>query len=372
MKIAAFVLVFLVAISGVYALSAALEQSKLIVHPEVGDTLVKTLAIHNKNSYPVALKVTTVDDPDVSLEIIDSVISLVPDEENNILFTLTATKAGTHNVKVCTQWSAPAQSNVGVCSTITVVATDNGFDALKSSVDSLESWKEGVDSQLDNFKAWLSYSQFGNVCDAVANKCDSQSTPTIRCRRDSDCGNSGFVEQPFCAANLVYQRYKSFSCNLAATSMSYCSSDKENKLVEDCPDYCSEGKCAECITSDECEEGKDCRNNKCQLPYLCTFRTNAINGNYVAGTWIAVDANNDQKLEGFGYASTSGILANCAGTLITRTPEGYPVMLKDNKVMVCVGSTGKWVEKHFFGASIEAITDSGSLEPFSSNHQEVC
>jgi len=72
------------------------------------------------------------------------------------------------------------------------------------------------------------------------------------------------------------------------------------------------------------------------------FQTNAVFGsysNYKSGTWVRVDANNDNVLEQFTYSSliTAGA---CPGTAKTTTPEGYVVKIYTgssgtNSVTIC-------------------------------------
>src|SRR3989344_2185527 len=68
----------------------------------------------------------------------------------------------------------------------------------------------------------------------------------IECGANSDCGSNGFVGEPFCQGNSVYQNYKSFTCNSAGTSQSYCSNNTYAQLKQTCGSNqtCQSGNCA--------------------------------------------------------------------------------------------------------------------------------
>ncbi|MFH1510046.1 MAG: hypothetical protein ABIF10_00015 [Candidatus Woesearchaeota archaeon] len=139
-----------------------------------------------------------------------------------------------------------------------------------------------------------------------------------------------------------------------------------------CPGKCNDGVCVECLSGADCNGG-NCVNNVCQQATgTCTFRTNAIAGNYASGTWIAVDTNNDGTLEGFGYSGTFGAAYSCRGTTIAQTPEGYNVTIESGKLYVCVPFDSKYVSKKYLESSATAVTSTSQTQPFTANNQEVC
>ncbi|MEK6872776.1 MAG: hypothetical protein AABW90_02065, partial [Nanoarchaeota archaeon] len=76
----------------------------------------------------------------------------------------------------------------------------------------------------------------------------------IKCSKDSDCGNDGFVDRLFCQNNDVYQNFKTFKCNNPNTVASYCSSNINSQLVQMCVsgEICSEGACI--LPKELCEQ----------------------------------------------------------------------------------------------------------------------
>ncbi len=60
-----------------------------------------------------------------------------------------------------------------------------------------------------------------------------------QCTQNSDCGTDGFVGDPTCSADDVYQDYRTYTCNNPGTKDSYCSHTDTLTLKEDCgEDYC--------------------------------------------------------------------------------------------------------------------------------------
>jgi hypothetical protein len=79
--------------------------------------------------------------------------------------------------------------------------------------------------------------------------------PVISCVEDSDCGKSGFLEEPICQKNNITQKYISYTCNNPNTTESFCSSEISNVTIEECTDSCSDGSCQEEIN---CYSDSDC------------------------------------------------------------------------------------------------------------------
>ncbi len=59
----------------------------------------------------------------------------------------------------------------------------------------------------------------------------------IECFSDLGCGTDGYIGNPFCQSNDVWQDYKTYECD------SYCSVSTAPKLIEVCPGGCTEGRC---------------------------------------------------------------------------------------------------------------------------------
>jgi hypothetical protein len=257
--------------------------------------------------------------------------------------------------------------------------------AIDARVTKLEEWKtsiaasfDSLSSNLHQLKNWLffwNYNATGNsVCNAVATECKA---PVIKCRANTDCGTDGYVGSPSCSGNTVFQSYVAFKCNNAGLSTAYCSNTTTSQLKTTCPKKCLNAACVDCLTAADCSAGQSCVNNVCQGTTpppsgKCSFRTNATNGKYGSGTWIAVDTNGDGKLEGYSYTSSSGLLIGCSGTLLAKTPQGYDVRIIGGKPYVCMPGGSEKVEKIYGAASTTAVTSSSPTAPYTANGQEVC
>ena len=70
----------------------------------------------------------------------------------------------------------------------------------------------------------------------------------IICTKDEDCGTDGFTGNLFCIGDDVFRFFKSFTCQKAGTSLSFCTDFSKEKIIQSCMFTCNGGVCAECIT----------------------------------------------------------------------------------------------------------------------------
>jgi len=136
----------------------------------------------------------------------------------------------------------------------------------------------------------------------------------ISCSSSSDCGNSGYVGDSFCSGGDVYKTYRTYTCNNAGTSSSYCSTSSSDKLMTDCASgqTCSNGSCGSNCTYhsyqqcsgnylywfNSCGVQEDliqycsngCSNNSCNTNNLTVQTNSATNTN-----------NNQATLNGYVY-----------------------------------------------------------------------
>jgi hypothetical protein len=249
----------------------------------------------------------------------------------------------------------------------------------ESRISVLENWMNQAETQLNAVTSWLFFWRYNatgkSVCDAVASECKAS---VIKCKANSGCGTDGYVGNPSCSGNNVFQSYVAYKCNNPGLSTASCSNTTTSQLKTACPKKCLNGACVDCLTAADCSAGQSCVSNVCQGTTpppsgVCSFRTNAVSGNYGSGTWIAVDVNGDGKLEGFGYYGSSGGLAACGGPTIAKTPQGYNVAVVSGRPQVCVPiAGGKVVQKNYYTASAAAVTSTSPTPPFIGNNQEVC
>lgn len=87
----------------------------------------------------------------------------------------------------------------------------------------------------------------------------------INCEYDSDCGENGFLGEPFCSNDDVFRLFRSYTCNFPGTSSSYCSHI-------DTPTFninCGEDSCgsfgANYCKNDDVYHSRTCSNRGCEL-----------------------------------------------------------------------------------------------------------
>jgi cysteine-rich repeat protein len=90
----------------------------------------------------------------------------------------------------------------------------------------------------------------------------------INCFSDIDCGEDGYIGQPYCQGDDVWQDYQEFLCSNPGTINSNCSSDIFPKLVENCSDKCINGQCVdiECYNNSDCDDINPLTYDECINP----------------------------------------------------------------------------------------------------------
>ena len=79
----------------------------------------------------------------------------------------------------------------------------------------------------------------------------------IACYTKADCGVDGFIGNNYCSVNGDAVRdFKTFTCNNPGSANSFCSSNTEQRLIDDCliNEMCTNGQC---IAKPQCSDGID-------------------------------------------------------------------------------------------------------------------
>ena len=92
------------------------------------------------------------------------------------------------------------------------------------------------------------FEEFIDSCDYG---CENGVCLEPECVIDDDCGTDGFIGDRFCIGEDAYQEYEEFSCG-----NNECSSEIDERRVEECAFGCSDGICnePECVEDNECED----------------------------------------------------------------------------------------------------------------------
>jgi hypothetical protein len=266
--------------------------------------------------------------------------------------------------------------SAGAVSAQTLEELETRIENLESSVGSLTSIVTGLVDQVNSMLAAFGIDAYGQCL--ISRFCEE---PQVACSLSSDCGTDGWVTGDYCLGDDVYRDHRAWGCDNAGTAQSQCTSTSTPTMREACSSRCLDGACVECLSSDDCVGEETCTDNMCvgdepAGPTECSFRTNAEDGVYRSGSWIAVDTNGDGTLEGFEYVGSTGALSHCGDVKLTETPEGYKVALDSyGRVMVCVPSVyqpDKVSWKKYWQTSGDAETSVDPTSPYTANGQEVC
>jgi hypothetical protein len=78
----------------------------------------------------------------------------------------------------------------------------------------------------------------------------------IVCNTDGDCGTNGWISEPYCNVDNVWQDYRTYTCHNGGTCSSSCSFSYTPTLKDSCPKTCLASPCEEgiCIANAGCKE----------------------------------------------------------------------------------------------------------------------
>lgn len=136
----------------------------------------------------------------------------------------------------------PTQTNQYVCS----ANSDCGANGLVGSptCQAGNVWQTNRVYTCNNPATFLSYCSQSNtpqLKESCSGDCLNGACIANSCNAASDCGTDGWVEQPYCNGNNVYQIQRTWSCTVPGTDS--CSFADISQLKESCTDSCSAGIC---------------------------------------------------------------------------------------------------------------------------------
>ncbi len=102
------------------------------------------------------------------------------------------------------------------------------------------------------------------IVEICQNGCTSGTCNTVNivCHNDSECGTNGFIGNPFCTNNDVFQSFITYTCNNPGQANSYCSNSSANQLKQDCGDN-SCGNWSNICMNNNVYRQRTCQNRGC-------------------------------------------------------------------------------------------------------------
>lgn len=122
-------LLILIMIGNVLAITAAIGNARMILRPEIGETLEKSILVKNTNNVTVDILLTASGDLKEDITIKDNNFTLEPGAEKKAYFTIEVTKSGTTESKINVQFTpVDGKNGAGLSSTIVVITNGTSLD----------------------------------------------------------------------------------------------------------------------------------------------------------------------------------------------------------------------------------------------------
>lgn len=109
-------------VGSVYAITGSIGNARMILRPDVGDTIERSILVKNVNDVAVDVKITVTGDLVDDIVVIDSEFELAAGTEKDAQFTIEVKKAGTTENKFNVAFSPKDGGNgVGLSSTVIII-----------------------------------------------------------------------------------------------------------------------------------------------------------------------------------------------------------------------------------------------------------
>ena len=171
--------------------------------------------------------------------------------------TASASCSSSTNDQLITDCTANQTCSSGQCHNVSIACDtnsdcgSNGYigDAFCKSGDVYKTYRTYICNNPGTASASCSSSTNDQlITDCTASQtCSNGScaTQSIACDTNSDCGTNGYVGDPFCQSNNVYQNYRTYTCHNPGAVNSYCSDSSSSQLKTTCSgnQTCNNGSC---------------------------------------------------------------------------------------------------------------------------------
>lgn len=130
------VLLLVFFINDVYAITGSIGNARMVLRPELGDKIEKSILVKNINDVPVNIELSVLGDLEKYIIIKDNNFVLQPGDERKAFFVIDVQKGGTTETKINVKFSPIDGGNgVGLSSTIVIIVDEEDSWNLLSLFD---------------------------------------------------------------------------------------------------------------------------------------------------------------------------------------------------------------------------------------------
>ncbi len=171
-----------------------------------------------------------------------------------------------------------------------------------------------------------------NTVDICSNPGTAQSFCTnqggqqeIACSSDLQCGANQTLSQPFCSLNNINQLTRTWHCLNPNTTISFCSSNIEQQVLQQCSNLCNDGRCLNirCFSNGDCNDNNPNTVDVCNAPG--TEQSFCTNNNMR----VICYSDSDCGIDGFISQNI------CFGNAITRLFQDYTCNNPGTSISFC-------------------------------------
>ena len=131
-------------VSSVYAITGSIGNARMILRPEIGDSIEKSILVKNVNDIAVDIELSTTGDLVEDIKIKDNKFRLNAGDEKKAFFTIDVRNSGTTETKINVKFiPIDGGNSVGLSSTIIIIPEEqknagNIFDIFKDDEETIE------------------------------------------------------------------------------------------------------------------------------------------------------------------------------------------------------------------------------------------
>ncbi|MBU0760243.1 MAG: hypothetical protein KJ858_00965 [Nanoarchaeota archaeon] len=153
-----------------------------------------------------------------------------------------------------------------VCSVNADCGTD-GFigQPLCDGLEVTQIFKSFVCENPGTEQSSCSSTEENQTIETCPNNCIDGVCVDVACSTNSDCGEDGFIGQPFCSLNDLLDFLETFICINPGLPEAFCDSSLIEELFEQCDFACAEGTCITCDEDSDCDDSNPLSEDVCMF-----------------------------------------------------------------------------------------------------------